>query len=162
MHGANRLASNSLLEAVVVAELSTEAAIEARESIVTFEPPMGLCEEKPRASNSVGRSGRTYLSHALTELQRTMWDFVGVVRSDERLRLAGKRIAMLLEEIEDFHEKFPPSFDALELRNLVTAASLMHKSATIRKESRGLHFNVDYPERDDKHWCRDTVLKRDS
>ena len=162
MHGANRLASNSLLEAVVVAELSTAAAIEARMSIDSFKPPKGLADGKSRASNSLGRSERVYLSHALTELQRTMWDFVGVVRSDDRLRLAGKRIAMLLEEVEEFHQKFPPAFDALELRNLVTAANLMHKSATKRKESRGLHFNVDYPDRDDKHWRKDTVLKRDS
>jgi len=163
MHGANRLASNSLLEAVVVAELSTKAAIEARESIEKFKPPKDIYKETPsRTSNSLGRSERVYLSHALTEIQRTMWDFVGVVRSDERLRLAGKRIAMLLEEVEEFHRKFPPAFDALELRNLVTVANLIHKSATMRKESRGLHFNVDYPDRDDKKWRKDTVLKRDS
>lgn len=162
MHGANRLASNSLLEAVVVAELSTEAAKEARDSIESFDPPKDLLETRAKPPNSLGRAERVYLSHALSELQRTMWDFVGVVRSDERLRLAGKRIDMLLEEVEEFHEKFPPAFDALELRNLVTVANLMHKSATMRKESRGLHFNVDYPDRDDKNWRKDTVLKKDS
>jgi len=159
MHGANRLASNSLLEAVVIAEFASYAAKKARDGVETFNPSRELLNFNVKSRNHVGRSERIYLSHALTELQRTMWDFVGVVRSNNRLQLAAKRIKMLVEESEEFHLKFPPTFEGIEQRNLSTVAYLILASAEKRRESRGLHFNADYPDTENDFRI-DTLIKR--
>ncbi|MCK4656214.1 MAG: FAD-binding protein, partial [candidate division Zixibacteria bacterium] len=161
MHGANRLASNSLLEAVVVAEFASKAAIGAFESVESFNPPKSLFEHEAVGKQSGDRCDKVLISHSFAELMRLMWDYVGVVRSNKRLELAKKRIGMLKEEVEDLHRNFPPSFASIELRNLTTAAFLMVKSAVMRKESRGLHYNIDYPDRDDKNWLKDTVIKKE-
>lgn len=161
MHGANRLASNSLLEAVVVAEFASNAAIGAFESVESFNPPKSLLEREAVGKQSGDRCDKVLISHSFAELMRLMWDYVGVVRSNKRLELAEKRISMLREEVEDLHRNFPPSFGSIELRNLTTAAFLMVKSAVMRKESRGLHYNIDYPDRDDKNWLKDTVIKKE-
>ncbi len=161
MHGANRLASNSLLEAVVVAEFAAKSAVETFDSTVSPNVPELLTEYTPDSSNSVGEHEEVLISHSKSELRRHMWHYVGVVRSNERLDRARKRLEILTEETEDFHHRYPPSFGAIELRNLVTVARLIVKSAMQRKESRGLHNNADYPETDDALWRRDTILSKD-
>ena len=88
-----------------------------------------------------------------------MWDYVGIVRSDRRLSQAKKRIAILLDEITDFYKINPVTYDVIELRNVATVAKLIIECALIRKESRGLHYNVDHPKTDDANWLKDTVLK---
>jgi L-aspartate oxidase len=162
MHGANRLASNSLLEAVVVAEFASKAAIRAFESIRSFEPP-DPNESHPVRHRHPGRDcDKVLISHSLAELRRLMWDYVGVVRSNKRLELAKRRVEILQEEIDELYHDFPPSFASIELRNLITVAHLIIESAVTRKESRGLHFNIDHPDKDDQNWLRDTIVKRDA
>jgi len=161
MHGANRLASNSLLEAVVVAEFASKAAIDAFDSVKSFNPPEPIVEYEPERKESSSDCDKVLISHNFAELRRLMWDYVGVVRSDKRLELAKKRIDMLREEVKELHQNFPPSFGSIELRNLTTAAYLMVESAVRRKESRGLHYNIDYPEKDDDNWLKDTVMRKD-
>ena len=99
------------------------------------------------------------ISHNQEWIQKFMWDYVGIVRSDRRLLQAQKRIAILLDEITDFYKINPVTYDVIELRNVATVAKLIIECALIRKESRGLHYNVDHPQTDDENWLKDTVLK---
>jgi L-aspartate oxidase len=89
-----------------------------------------------------------------------MWDYVGIVRSDARLLRAQRRIRLIRDEIEDYFRRTRVTLDLLELRNLAETAILIVESALLRKESRGLHYTTDYPERDDLHWRRDTILEK--
>jgi len=155
VHGANRLASNSLLEALV---FSHQAFENAREYIKTQSVPIPVID----AWNDEGTYNHEewiLISHDKHEIQRLMWDYVGIVRSDERLRRAQRRIQLLSEEIEQFYKKTTVTSSLLELRNLATVALLIIQSALHRKESRGLHYTTDYPERDDKSWLKNTIVK---
>ncbi|HYF02954.1 MAG TPA: L-aspartate oxidase, partial [Patescibacteria group bacterium] len=100
------------------------------------------------------------LQHDKKEIQQLMWDYVGIVRSELRLKRALKRIDLIRDEIEEFYKRTTVSEDLLELRNLATVAWLIITSAQARKESRGLHYMTDYPERDDANWLHDTIVNQ--
>jgi L-aspartate oxidase len=139
LHGANRLASNSLLECLVFAEA---AALD-----ILDKPPVALPELPQWDESQVTDADETVvISHNWDELRRFMWDYVGIVRTTKRLQRAQHRIQLLHEEINEYYSNFHVSADLLELRNLVLTADLIVQSALSRHESRGLHFSKDYPQ----------------
>ncbi len=139
LHGANRIASNSLSECFVI-------AFSAADSIRRKIADTDFFGSAPGWPDSRAESGDDILiSHNWDELRRCMWDYVGIVRSDSRLRRAARRLQMLREEIHDHFRRYRISRDMLELRNLALVADLIVRSAGARKESRGLHFNQDHP-----------------
>jgi L-aspartate oxidase len=155
VHGANRLASNSLLEALVFSRRAADDAGTAYSgrSLLPKEKIPGWND-----SGTIDNEEWVLLSHNMTEIQSVMWDYVGIVRSDVRLGRALRRIALLEKEIEKFYKRTKITVPLLELRNLVTTAKLITFSAMTRKESRGLHFTTDYPEQNDRYWKKDTLL----
>lgn len=155
MHGANRLASNSLLEAVVMADFAADDAVAfIAENRFPEVPPA----EQWLHSSIVRQKEKVYISHDRLSLKRLMSDFLGIVRSEERLRLAQERIRMILRAINNYYLSQPASYNIVELRNLALVSDLIVRCASRRKESRGLHFIIDYPETDDLHYRRDTVI----
>jgi L-aspartate oxidase len=155
LHGANRLASNSLLEALVLSNRAAKAAAEEVRSCPG--PEMDFPELK-----NEGRSDHEewiHISHDKIEIQRLMWDYVGIVRSNHRLERARRRLKLIAGEIEDFYRRAPIEEGIVELRNLALVAQLIIRSAALRKESRGLHYTTDYPTRDDRYFQKDTVLR---
>ncbi|MCH7817738.1 MAG: L-aspartate oxidase [Proteobacteria bacterium] len=151
LHGAHRMASNSLLECFVVAfgaAKHIKNKIDDTEFAATIAP-----WDESRVTDS---DDEILVSHNWDELRRCMWDFVGIVRTNKRLQRAERRIELLSQEIQDYYIKHRVTNDLLELRNLVLVSELIITSALQRKESRGLHFTLDYPELDAA--ARDTVL----
>ncbi|VTU24831.1 L-aspartate oxidase [Variovorax sp. PBS-H4] len=138
LHGANRLASNSLLECMVFARAAAQAIAEAPARAVAPLPAW----DDSRVSDA---DETVVISHNWDELRRFMWDYVGIVRTNKRLERATHRIALLDREIQEFYAHFHVTRDLLELRNLVQVAALIVRSAQARRESRGLHFSRDYP-----------------
>jgi L-aspartate oxidase len=157
LHGANRLASNSLLEAVVFARRSARFVCED-DSLrkEPFEEPMPWDEK--HADTPVEP---VVLDHDWDECRRLMWDYVGIVRSDRRLDIALQRIQQLKKTVEDLYWRCRVTKDLLELRNIVLVGELIVRCALERKESRGLHYTESYPSRDDERFLRDTVLEKD-
>ena len=155
MHGANRLASNSLLEAVAFAEFASRDSTPKFKEIENQPLP-----RVPEWSSSgvFDQKEWVIVSHDRQEIAQLMWDYVGIVRSNYRLDKARERLEILSRDIEDFYRKNPIRADVIELRNIAMVARLIVRSARTREESRGLHFNLDYPERDDQKWLKETLL----
>ena len=151
LHGANRLAFNSLLECLVFAEAAVNDILSGK---ATKLPALPLWDE----SRVTDADEEVVISHNWEELRRFMWDYVGIVRTTKRLKRAKHRIGLLMREIDEFYANFKVSHDLIELRTLVVTADLIVRCAMQRKESRGLHFSRDYPETATKG--RNTVLKR--
>ncbi len=156
LHGANRLASNSLLEGVVVSKLALADCLETfpvDDPSETFELPEWESGDVSDVDELV------VIYHNWDEIRRLMWDYVSIVRTSKRLQRAATRLQNLRNEVQEFYWNFKITSELLELRNLVEVASLVVESAARRKESRGLHYTLDYPEKDDE-WKHDTVLKK--
>lgn len=154
LHGANRLASNSLLEALVLAHRAFEKSSRNRQEPNHFDLP----EWRPGQVQNVDEMVVIY--HNWDEIRRLMWDYVGIVRTDKRLQRAATRLRNLHAEVQEFYWNFKVTTELLELRNLVTVAALIVDCALYRKESRGLHYTLDYPEPDDAKFGRDTTMRR--
>ncbi len=142
LHGANRMASNSLLECIVYAE---SAAADIAAGLDTWPPPRPVA---PWDESQVTDSDEdVVISHNWDELRRFMWDYVGIVRTNKRLQRARHRVELLQAEIAEYYGNYKVSNDLLELRNLAMVAELMIRCAISRRESRGLHYTLDYPDR---------------
>ena len=157
VHGANRLASNSLLEAMVFGKRTIEkiAKGNAKKTLVSAD------EIKPWDDSGTEFADEWVLiSHNLDEIQKIMWDYLGIVRNNVRLQRAFNRICLIRAEIEEFYKKTKICTPVLELRNIACVAELVIRSAILRKESRGLHYTTDYPEKS-KDFEHDTILVRE-
>jgi L-aspartate oxidase len=141
LHGANRLASNSLLECFVFGEAAAEHIDKCWEEFPA-PPPIRAWDES-RVTHS---DEEVVIKQNWTEIRRFMWNYVGIVRTTKRLQRAQNRIRLLSEEVADYYGHFRVTPDLIELRNLLQTAELIVRSALHRKESRGLHFTLDYPE----------------
>jgi L-aspartate oxidase len=156
LHGANRLASNSLLEALVCAYRASQRVIgdKPRSSDFTIPPWHSGHAHNP--------DEMVVVSHNWDEIRRAMWDYVGIVRTNKRLERAQKRIANLQQEILEYYWDFKVTSDLLELRNIATVAELIVASAMRRPESRGLNYNLDYPAPNPEWAQKDTILRKQS
>ncbi len=157
LHGANRMASNSLLECLVFGQL-------AAKDILSRDPTEPMPGDLPDWDESrvSDPNEEVMVSHNWHELRRFMWDYVGIVRSVRRLERAKRRIEILKQEIRAYYTDFRVTNDLLELRNLVDVADLIIRSARRRCESRGLHYNLDFPSLDDQHQRHPTILYPDN
>ncbi len=156
-HGANRLASNSLLEGLVMGHRAAKRALELHEELKVHPsvqvPPWDT-------GGAVDMEEAVLISHNWDVIRRLMWNYVGIVRSSKRLKLAAQRLKPILEEINQHYWDYIITRDFLELRNLAMTAGLIIEAASMRRESRGGHFILDHPEKDDWNWRRDTLLQR--
>jgi L-aspartate oxidase len=160
LHGANRLASNSLLEAMVFAHV---AAAECSEQIQLWRsrilPNVPDCPAQIANQNS-SNNEMVMIAHNWDVIRRLMWNYVGIVRTDKRLALALTHVRQIRMELKEHMPKIPLNSDLVELQGLALVAELIIRCAVQRKESRGLHFNVDHPEKDDFNWLKDTVVRK--
>ena len=159
LHGANRLASNSLLEALVFAhtaadQINSEPLSRGEKISLPEVPPL---EMPPNANDSE----MVLIAYNWDIIRRLMWNYVGIVRKDSRLNLAQNHLAQIQREINEHYPNISLNSDLIELRNLATVAELIVTCALKRRESRGLHFNIDHPQKDDERWQRDTIIRLD-
>jgi L-aspartate oxidase len=151
LHGANRLASNSLLECFVFGEAAANHIADSWDDL--HEPPAIRPWDESRVTDS---DEEVVVQHNWREIRRFMWDYVGIVRTTKRLERAQHRIELLRQEVDEYYGNFRVTPDLIELRNLIEVAGLIVRSALDRKESRGLHYTTDYPNTDER--AVDTVL----
>ena len=156
VHGANRLASNSLLEAMVFAKDAIDSIASKNDAKIIGENIIKEWDD----SGTEFADEWVLVSHNLYEIQKIMWDYVGIVRNNVRLQRALKRICLVREEIEEFYKKTKVCTPVLELRNIACVAELVTRCAILRKESRGLHFTTDYPQKSTE-FEKDTVICRE-
>jgi len=161
LHGANRLASNSLLEAIVFADRAVAHACSAltwltqpRAADASANPALPRWE----FGKAVKIDDQIDIAANWFEVRHLMWNYVGIVRSNARLERASQRLELIRKEVHEFYWNYLPTHDLIELRNIVSVAELIVQSAKLRKESRGLHYTVDFPERNDSLFRHDTVL----
>jgi L-aspartate oxidase len=157
LHGANRMASNSLLECLVFGKAAAEDIVRrlgAAPAALPLPPPLPEWDES-RVTDS---DEEVVVAHNWDELRGVMWDYVGIVRTTKRLRRAQDRVALLQREISEYYGNFRVTNDLIELRNLALCAELIIRCALARRESRGLHYTLDHPEPDASRPARDTVL----
>ena len=153
VHGANRLASNSLLEALVFARRAAGAGMDMRRRT---DPPPDVREWDD--TGTFNAAEWVLISHNRREIQQIMWNFVGIVRSNERLERAQQRMKLIRDEIESFYKRTTVTEPLLELRNLALCADLIIRCAMQRRESRGLHHTTDYPDSYDRDFLADTIV----
>jgi len=156
VHGANRLASNSLLEALVFAEKCAQSARDFLSNKEFHFPPIPHWDDV----GTFNSEEWVLISHDLMEIKNLMWDYVGIVRSTLRLERALSRIRLIRQEIENFYRRTIVTDALIELRNLATVAQVIIQSALSRKESRGLHFTTDYPKADAETYLKDTIIQQ--
>ena len=154
LHGANRLASNSLLEAISFAH---HAGIRIRELL----PDLVRKDNLPSwdSGPATEPDEQVVITQVWEEIRRFMWNYVGIVRTNRRLMRAHKRIQLVQEEIHRYYWDFEVTGDLIELRNIATVAGLVVESALRRRESRGLHYTLDFP-KPDSRFLRDTIIQR--
>jgi len=157
LHGANRMASNSLLECLVFADRASQDIMKIIDTLPQ-NPPLPAWDE----SQVTDSDEEVVIAHNWDEVRRFMWDYVGIVRTTKRLTRAMNRLKLLKEEIAEYYGQFRITSDLLELRNLVTVAELIIRCAQIRKESRGLHYIKDYPEPDNSRPPQNSILVPDN
>jgi L-aspartate oxidase len=152
LHGANRLASNSLLEALVMAHRAAESLPQRLQKLAGAKSIPEWKEGKAHDADEM-----VVITHNWKEIRQLMWDYVGIARTNKRLLRARSRLRLLLQEVQEFYWNFRVTSDLLELRNLALCAALIVESALARKESRGLHANADYAKVGRQP--RDTVIR---
>jgi L-aspartate oxidase len=159
LHGANRLASNSLLEGVVYADRAMRQ-VRTRHEQGRLRQPHDMPAPLPEwdSGSAVPMEERINIDHLWRELRTLMWSYVGIVRTDRRIQKARARLDIIRNEVQEYYWNHLLTADLIELRNITTVAELIVESAARRKESRGLHYNLDCPHRDDKFFKQNTIL----
>ena len=159
LHGANRLASNSLLEAMVVPLFMRKSINNSFDELARTAPDLSI-DLSWKNGNATDSDEQVVIAHNWEEIRRFMWDYVGIYRTTKRLERAENRIELLQKEIDKYYRDYLVTSDLIELRNIATVAEIIIKCSLLRKESRGAHCNADYPERNPSLDCVDTVIER--